>query len=123
MVNMNNMIAELEITGFRRFEDFSLHDLGRVNLLVGSNNGGKTSVLEAVELLASWGDLRPLFDAMTRRGEHRWPDPQTRSDVEMDICRLFYGHMMEPDSQFSISQSLLNLIPVVPDQITFGRLP
>ncbi len=46
------------MAGFRGFGDFSLHDLGRINLLAGSNNGGRTSVLEAVELLASQVDLR-----------------------------------------------------------------
>ncbi|QTA87478.1 AAA family ATPase [Desulfonema magnum] len=97
------MITELKITGFRGFKDFSLNDLGRINLLVGSNNGGKTSVLEALEFLASRGNLRPIFGAMRRRGEHKWPDAQIKSDLEMDICRLFYGYEMQQDSQFSIS--------------------
>ena len=32
------MIRDLEIENFRRFERLELHDLGRVNLIVGANN-------------------------------------------------------------------------------------
>ncbi len=99
------MITELKITGFRGFEDFSLHDLGRINLLVGSNNGGKTSVLEAIQFLVAQGNLRYLSDTMMRRGGYMWPDSQIKelSGPEIDVCRLFYGYNMEPDSQFTIS--------------------
>lgn len=38
----------LEIDGFRGFKDFSLSGLGGVNVLVGGNNSGKTSLLEAL---------------------------------------------------------------------------
>ncbi len=46
-------ISELEVTQYRGLRDFSLKGLGRVNLLVGANNSGKTSVLEAISLAAS----------------------------------------------------------------------
>ncbi|MEX2381813.1 MAG: AAA family ATPase [Opitutales bacterium] len=45
------MIKTLEFRGFRGIESVSFHDLGRVNLVVGGNNTGKTSVLEAMVLL------------------------------------------------------------------------
>ena len=43
--------------------------LGRVNLLVGKNNCGKTSILECVELLRSAGDPHVLSTIAGRRGE------------------------------------------------------
>jgi len=46
--------------GFRGFEQFELSNLRPVNLLVGKNNCGKTSILEAVDLLLSRGD--PIAD-------------------------------------------------------------
>jgi energy-coupling factor transporter ATP-binding protein EcfA2 len=40
----------LHIERFRRLENLRLDDLGTVNLLVGKNNSGKTSVLEALAI-------------------------------------------------------------------------
>ena len=42
------MLTNIEITNFRGFEKLTLNGLGRVNLIVGRNNTGKTSLLEAV---------------------------------------------------------------------------
>ena len=47
------LIRDLTIKGYRCFEDFSMDGLTRVNLLVGNNNSGKTSFLEAVYLLVN----------------------------------------------------------------------
>jgi AAA15 family ATPase/GTPase len=53
------LIRDLTIKGYRCFEDFSMDGLTRVNLLVGNNNSGKTSFLEAVYLLVN----QPLFSS------------------------------------------------------------
>ena len=60
------MYSSIEISGFRSLEEVRLEGLSRVNLLVGSNNSGKTSVLESVGLLHSAGDYRVLA------GFNRW---------------------------------------------------
>ncbi len=52
---------ELSIVGFRGLEDLTLSDLGAFNLLVGANDVGKTSVLEAALLLAA-GSSNPELD-------------------------------------------------------------
>lgn len=63
------MFQSLHIQGYRRFKDYRLENLARVNLLVGDNNSGKTSVLEAVQLLAL-SDAHAAFTAVAqRRGE------------------------------------------------------
>lgn len=46
-------LRQIEIDGFRGFRNFSLPGLGGVNVLVGGNNSGKTSVLEAISILSS----------------------------------------------------------------------
>jgi AAA15 family ATPase/GTPase len=46
-----NFLTNLSIKNFRCFEDFKLKDLKRVNIFVGDNNSGKSSVLEAVGFL------------------------------------------------------------------------
>jgi predicted ATPase len=58
------MLSDLHIRNFRGFEDLRLDNLGRVNLVVGKNNTGKTSLLEAVTILADprqMGSLPHLF--------------------------------------------------------------
>lgn len=43
--------TQIEINGFRGLRSLNLEGLGRINILVGENNSGKTSVLEALSIL------------------------------------------------------------------------
>lgn len=45
-------ISELDITAFRGVTELRIADLGDVNIIVGDNNSGKTSILEAIQLIA-----------------------------------------------------------------------
>ncbi len=44
-------LSKVGIDGFRGLRSLELDGLGRINILVGSNNSGKTSVLEALSIL------------------------------------------------------------------------
>ncbi|WP_431050284.1 AAA family ATPase [Roseateles sp. L2-2] len=57
----------VDIKQYRGLAGLSLKDLGRVNLIVGINNAGKTSVLEAIYLLANQTDPRALLELLRRR--------------------------------------------------------
>lgn len=46
------MFRRISIDGFRGIDGLALEDFRRVNVLVGPNGGGKTSVLEAISLAA-----------------------------------------------------------------------
>jgi AAA15 family ATPase/GTPase len=46
------MLNSLEIKNFRMLEDFTVAKLGRINLIVGKNNSGKSTVLEALRIYA-----------------------------------------------------------------------
>ncbi len=66
------MLKKIAINGFRGLHGLSMEDFRRVNVLVGPNGGGKTSVLEALCLAAQpfaprlvdainrWRDMPPL---------------------------------------------------------------
>jgi len=54
------MLTELELNNFRGFRSLKLTGLKRVNLIVGSNNSGKTSLLEALFLAANPGRINEL---------------------------------------------------------------
>jgi AAA15 family ATPase/GTPase len=100
------MFRSIKIENFRGFEHFELEQLGRINLLVGLNNSGKTSILEAVQLLCSRTNLEPLAQIMLKRGEYFRSDNESRvnrSDTQLDICHLFFGHEIKPKDKFSIS--------------------
>ena len=46
------MLKSLEIKNFRALADFKVNKLGRVNLIVGKNNSGKSTILEALRIYA-----------------------------------------------------------------------
>ena len=94
------MLHTLALSGFRGFESYQLSGLTQVNLLVGKNNCGKTSVLEAIELLVSEGNPRVLYNSLERRGE-RGPR-RTRSHM-MDVAHIFHGHVCAPGKSFDLS--------------------
>ncbi|VEP11306.1 conserved hypothetical protein [Hyella patelloides LEGE 07179] len=50
------MLSNLTIKNYRCFEDFHIDSLEQVNLFVGNNNSGKTSLLEAIYLLINLHD-------------------------------------------------------------------
>ena len=99
------MFKSLKIENFRGFKSFELQHLGRVNLLVGANNSGKTSILEAIQLLCSRKDISSLEKLMTYRGEYFGDkDKLTRGkDCELDIRHLFYRREIALEAKFSIA--------------------
>ena len=99
------MISSIHIEGFRGFKQFSMGDLGRVNLLVGTNNSGKTSLLEALYLLMRRAEPWGLWQLLWRRGE-RSVERSSRLDrlqPEVDATHLFTGHDFYVGSRFSLS--------------------
>ena len=46
------MLTSLKISNFRLLQNFQVSKLGRVNLIVGKNNAGKSTVLEALRIFA-----------------------------------------------------------------------
>ncbi len=86
------MLRSLKIENFRCFQNFELQQLGILNLLVGKNNTGKTSILEAIQLLISRADFETLEELMLRRGEYLLVEERGRQR-EIDIKHLFYGHV------------------------------
>ena len=91
------MLKTLALRGFRGFESYELTDLATVNLIVGKNNCGKTTILEAVALLVSNGHPFALYDVAGRRGE------VASSGNDVQISHLFFGHVCEPGACFTLA--------------------
>ena len=67
-------LTHIEIDGFRGLRRLALGPLSRVNVLVGGNNSGKTSVLEAISILAKPTQPAAWIDMI------RWRDPAVKAD-------------------------------------------
>ena len=99
------MLKSLKMTGFRAFESYALDGLSRVNLVVGRNNSGKTSVLEAVDLLVSCGSPASIAESALRREEMRPVEWRPGFRRVSSIAHLFYGHGCEPGAKFQLHGS------------------
>ncbi len=97
---MNEMLKVLKLSQYRGFESYQLADLARVNLVVGKNNSGKTSVLEAVELLLSGGSVSAMVESVERREEFG-----TGSRYDADLSHVFHGHQCTPGASFKLSST------------------
>lgn len=64
------MLSSLEIKNFRTFSHLVIERLGRVNLIVGKNNVGKTTLLEALRILGS-ASARSVRSILEDRNEVR----------------------------------------------------
>ncbi|HEY9706297.1 MAG TPA: AAA family ATPase [Allocoleopsis sp.] len=48
LLNQSTFYQQIMVENFRTFRKFEINNLGRINLFVGHNNAGKTSLLEAI---------------------------------------------------------------------------
>ena len=101
-------IQTVVINDFRGFSQFKIGGMGRLTLLVGTNNSGKTTVLEALVILLAGGDASAVWSILSRRGEdfvvvERDSNASMPSSRQVDIRRLFRGHEIEAGRSFSLS--------------------
>ena len=102
-----DLFDEIRLTRFRGFESYTLENLARVNLLVGKNNCGKTSVIEAIGLLAANGNPLVLEDLAVMRGERRirYLDRPFRGIEIVDISPLFSGHSVPLGAEVMVASN------------------
>jgi hypothetical protein len=65
------LLQSIEVEGYRGIGQLQLPCLGRVNLFVGENNAGKTSLLEAVQLCATRSPRTVLASILRERSSFR----------------------------------------------------
>lgn len=85
------MLDTLEIRNFRAFEHMRIEQLGRVNLITGKNNVGKTCLLEALQLYASKSSLpASIWEIVTTRDKVKRRLANT-GDILAALRYLFHG--------------------------------
>ena len=121
------LYSSIRIQGYRGLDSFRMEGLGRVNLLVGPNNSGKTSILECIELLRSAGKPHVLWSIAGRRGEfvneeHAQPPPGPRRDI-LDISHLFANRELRRAIQIEAAFDTSNYPAGWNDKVKTRRAP
>ena len=63
------MMKSLIINNYKNIRHLNIDRLGRVNLIWGKNNAGKSSLLEALSIYAANGRVGQLYEILRQRGE------------------------------------------------------
>ena len=92
------MLRDLTVQNYRCFEDFHIDGLERVNLFVGNNNSGKTSLLEAIYLFVNPDKRQTLFETIENRINYLYIE----NISFYPIRHLFYQHEFSTKSSIYI---------------------
>jgi hypothetical protein len=102
-------VDRLDIIDFRQFADLRIERLARVNLVVGKNGTGKTSILEAIRILATIGAPHALWEIVSARDE---PGQFLRANDGRQLRHHGIASLFRRDAptlRFSISSGKRNL--------------
>ncbi len=119
--------SSLHVCGYRGINELVLDGLGRINLIVGVNNAGKTSLLEAIYLLAHLNDERALIDTIHWRARIDgdlppiWLDKQLPRVAEIsgrfdqvadNAVSVKFSRCADPDSGIGDQTSFLSKLTI-----------
>jgi AAA15 family ATPase/GTPase len=95
------MLDSLYIQNFRLFQKLEIEKLGRVNLIVGMNNSGKSCLLEALYLYATKASAMGMYQLVKARGEDWELKLVTRGEITGPVqhpFKAFFPSYQFPDS-------------------------
>jgi len=100
------MLRDITIENYRLFEKFRLEGMTQINLLVGANNSGKSSLLEAIYLFVNQNEPAALLEILDMRGEitpdsFRYSSTRVRGGYQ--ILHIFRGHILREEHPIKIS--------------------
>jgi len=98
------MLDSLVIKNFRSLADFEVARMGRVNLIVGKNNSGKSSVLEALRIYAG-NAQRALLESIASEHDERFRIKETEKvepDTPLPFQDFFTGRIFPADDDTAI---------------------
>lgn len=103
---MTKHLDSLKIQNFRMLEDFEVEKLGQVNLIVGKNNSGKSTVLEALRIYAGNADRHLLEEIAKEHGEKfkLFDDEVGNPKSEIYFKDFFSGRKLHNASFFHIGE-------------------
>ncbi|MBA8035649.1 AAA family ATPase [Citrobacter freundii] len=112
------MLKSVYISNFKGLKEISIPSVGNLNLIVGKNNSGKSSLLEALMLYASGGsesvlhELSVSHDEVSRERfrptEYQQTDSESQSFITNEMLpyeHLFYGRTFDQREPIHIGES------------------
>ena len=115
------LLSKLAVEGFRGIHDLEIDHLSQVNLIVGDNNCGKTSLLEAIQFLRSSRSLANIY-RIARQRENTFlvstnsiydniicMFPKCERGLEIKLSAIYDGSMISFDLLGKESRELLDL--------------
>jgi len=95
------VLSSLEIKNFRTFSHLFIERLGRVNLVVGKNNVGKTTLLEALRL---YGSIWPRSTIASILHERNEVAGSAEGKTVLLFPSLFHGRQAQEGDEISIRE-------------------
>lgn len=77
---MNKYLTQMNIQSFRGINDLQIDNIGAINVFVGGNNSGKTSVLEAIQLFCKPNEYNMI--SISKQRENKYSSTLTRNSLE-----------------------------------------
>jgi len=82
-------LSEINIIQYKKLFNLKIEKLNRINIFAGVNNSGKTSLLEAINLLINQNDIYNFVDMQRRRGKFiklnpLWLHSEFNNKIEID---------------------------------------
>lgn len=105
------MLSSLGIKNYRNLKYLNINSLKRVNLITGKNNTGKSTLLEAIAMYATKGDISFIHQLLEDRGEsikQRTKDVNSAEDNIKMLSSLFNNRKIGFDIIDAISIGNLN---------------
>lgn len=87
-------MKSIQIKKFRMIDSIDIQGLGQLNLIVGKNNAGKSTVLEAIRIFAKRGSPNTLLEVLSYRDETtaaRLLDSEESLGENAALRQLFMG--------------------------------
>ena len=103
-------MKSIVIKNYKNIKDLSIDSLAPVNLIVGRNNVGKSTLLEAISIYAAGGNIEWLKELLEFRGESveiKSPFDDTDIELEKIMMEHFLSFFPERKPIYSEGKSII----------------
>jgi AAA15 family ATPase/GTPase len=100
------MLNSLRIRNYKALKDFNIVKLGRLNLIVGKNNSGKSTVLESIRILAAQGNPSLINEIIVKHDDQilvqKMHDIVKEDDDSLNVYQGLFSDRVFPLDDSSI---------------------